>query len=274
MSYLEYVKNHQSMMDKETVDTLGFSANPKKEKVYHKVRTSRDGSCTVEYIAPKPLGAREMKVAFTLATQCIDDDGKFIELVNESMVKTTVNLRAMAEFIYNKGTIDKRKSIFEALFRIKMLTLRFTYKDPFPSHALTDANGNHIRKDRDVVTGWIHEAVVSDNYETADVILSSIFLKYILLNPISFNLEKMISYDGRACFLYMAMQGYKYKIKRGNRWAYYHHVPHERLVQALDLVGLEKKKQIFEIKKAFKVIGFNYVYNKRTDNWDKSPLVK
>jgi len=260
MNSLDYVKNHQSMMDKETIDTLGFSADTNTNKMYHKIRTSRDGSSTIEYRAPLPLGAREMKVAFTLATQCIDDDGKFIAPVNNTMASTRVDLRKMAKFVYGKSTIDKRKNIFDALFRIKGLSLKFTYDEQIaPSMPR-----------RPIITGWLHEAIAdSEEYLYVDVVLSSIFLSYILKNPISFNLEKMISYDGRACFMYMTMQGFKYKMKKGNRYAYFDHIPHERLVQGLDLVGHQMKHQKAEIKKAFKIIGLDYLYNKRTENWDK-----
>ena len=83
------------MMDKNTLDMIGFSADNNTKKTYHKIRTSRDGSITIVYDAIVTLGVKEMKTAFTLARQCIDDDGLHIALydsIPDAIQQTKNNL--------------------------------------------------------------------------------------------------------------------------------------------------------------------------------------
>lgn len=246
-------KNLQSMMDKNTFDMIGFSADNNTKIQYHKVRNSRDGSITVVYDAPVTLGVKEMKTSFTLARQCIDDEGLHIAPSDDipNAITTTVSLRDMARFITSRTTINERKGIFSSLVRISDMSIKIT-------------KGETSK----IATRWIFQVKTEDNYETAEVILSKTFISLIINNGIGFNLSELIKYNGRTALMYALIQGYKYQRDK-NKWYYFDYIPHNMIVQGLDLISQKKMHQVYEIRKAFKEIGLSYYFNKKEMRWEK-----
>lgn len=251
-------KNVQSMMAKDHFDTLGFSADATK-KPFHRIRYSRDNSLKVTFEAPLTCGVKEMKCSFTLVWYCIGDNKANLTKISDRRFKVIVSLRDMAKFITGRSTITERKGIFDSLCRIANMSMRVEKK---PMAVEVDQRIKEIR------TQWIYDIRSVDSYETAEVEINQSFINIIEQSGIGYNLSRLMKYNGRAALLYAALQGYKFK--RGRRYEYFHHIPHERLIECLDLEEVkEPLNQVKKIKAAFKDVGLNYEYNKRALRWEK-----
>jgi len=246
--------SHQSMMAKVHFDTLGFSADHTK-KPFKRIRTSRDSKIQVTYSAPVTCGIKEMKCVYALVRECISDNSRYLKPDGEEKYKVHVDLRDMARLITNRTTISERKGIFESLVRVANMSIRVLINDT-----------------KELRTQWLYDIATTDNYETAHVVVSKTFIKTIKKSGIGYNLGHLMQYHGRSALLYAFMQGYKYNVGNG-KFAYQHYIPHQPLVEAVDLDDYNSpREQIKQIKKAFSSIGLNYFFKKNEVRWEKGKV--
>lgn len=115
----------------------------------------------------------------------------------------------------------------------------------------------HLLNDKSEMMGFVQlvsGAKLSKDRKTLEVAMNKSFLKDMAREMIQYDFPKMLSLNGRAFVLYIAVQQYKYKISEGKYG--YTYIPHEELCNIMNIHGKNAK---YDIAKTFKEIGINFV---------------
>lgn len=252
----------QTVTNRHILDLVPFTAC--NNKPLDVVRVSRDGDMVVKYVAPTPITDFEGKTSLSLFKMCLDADAHKGESAVKSIkdegsfIEVQVDVRDMANYITGRSSLERRAMVYNSLKKVKDMSVDMTKTLP----------GG---KEQNISTSWIYEIATFDDYETATVWINKTALAVAAADGIAYNLKYAIQYRGRAFLLYLHLQSWKTEAKRG-KYIYQHYIPHESIVQALDLEGTVEKKQMRFIRESFKAIGLNYGYKKHLNKWAKGKM--
>ena len=254
------VNTKKTMVTKSIARNIPFSVD---KKPLNKKVISYDGNVGVHYRSYDPISDFDSKVLHILSKMALDAS---VPKQNEELVQfiklhekydetpfwgVSVLLPGFASYInpQHKGNKQYRKRIYESLLRLAGVQLQM-YTDMLDYGEFEIQTG---------AMAWINGVSLcnpKDEYIETDLLISYDLLKS-LTNGVTFNMQHSLQFKGRAYYLYLFMQSYRYDTGKG-KYGYQHYIPHDEIINALTLGLMVPKEQNRIIKKAFKDIELNY----------------
>lgn len=271
------LKGDNSALSKQQLLNNGFTADNNNKKRYRKEIVSPNGLIKVTFRAYETLGIREMKNAYTVVKFCYDNradlfpDGRIENTEPNSRTKIKVSAREILKFTNERTTLERRKNLAESLSRVSNMSYTIEKR--------TDKDG--VFREDMVKRQWFYDISTSNNYEDIEIEVSNAFIKIVLLGGLTFNLKKMMEFNGRGMLLYSLMQSQRHLIPNTDpkKYVYNDYISHEVVLIGLDLQGIKSKRLALQkAKEAFKEFedktGVAYSYNRSKNYWKKMPFKK